>query len=116
MKTALILTSILSVALLVIFAVKWFRTLKNDTTASNLTIYPRDVLLTQDVLKDHGFKIYPTKDRTYASHPNGVVLKWVEGSQWDAECRFMMAKQQATVYTLNQLVEFCNDNQKPIKQ
>lgn len=67
-------------------------------------------------LQDYGFKVYETKDKLYALHPNGASMTQVEGPEWSVEIRGTKGGWHKNVNTIGELTEFCEDHDKPIKK
>ena len=86
-----------------------------EATGHNFEIHPGDIPLDKATLGELGFKIYPTKGGIYALHPNGVAIEYMEGTEWLAEVRRFSKKISKHVYNVRELVEFCEENGKPIK-
>ena len=111
---ALIIVSAALVAVLVILVVKSRNWARNEATADKFTITPGDLPLTQAVLEELGFKIYPTKDKHYAYHADGISMTWVENQEWVVEIRNSNKIWKDHVYTVAELVTFANKHGKEI--
>jgi len=75
--------------------------------------------ITATNLKGYGFKIYDTKDKIYALHPNGISMTRMEGHQWEVNSgrSFGRGPDSTTViYYIHELIEFAEVNNKPINQ
>ncbi len=72
--------------------------------------------ITKVTLQDYGFKIYETKDKLYALHPNGTSMTQVKGSEWSVEIRGITEGGHYYVSTITSLVGFCGEHDKPIKK
>lgn len=72
--------------------------------------------ITKVTLQDYGFKVYPTKDKLYALHPNGTSMTQVKGSEWSVEIRGGVGGWHCNVSTMGELIAFCGEHDKPIKK
>ena len=72
--------------------------------------------ITKATLQGYGFKVYETKDKMYALHPNGTSMTQVEGSEWSVEIRGTKGGWHYNVSKIIELFAFCGEHGKPIKK
>jgi len=113
---ALYIAAGVSLGLLVYFGIKWLKWPKKGPQESSFEIHPNDIILDEATLKQYGFRIYPTKDKIYSTHPNGISLEYVEGLQWICEIRHNRTVYRRNIYSLGDLLAMCDEYRHPIKQ
>lgn len=69
----------------------------------------------KSLLESYGFNIVSTKDKTYATHINGVSMAQVEGSTWAIYIREGKTMWADTIENMSQLESFCSKHNKQIK-
>ena len=118
MKTALIIESIILVALVVILAVKWRKWAVSEVQQTEFEISPGDTPLDRHVLEELGFKIYDTKSTIYALNTDGISLTYVEGSEWVADIRGKVGRNKGRsikhIYTVGELIDMADEFDKKI--
>jgi hypothetical protein len=80
-------------------------------------IYETDLTgpITEAILQEYGFKVYDTKDKLYALHPDGISMTKTEDG-WSIEIKGAKGGWHYNVSTIIGLFAFCGEHGKPIKK
>ncbi len=109
------ITLVLLFGLILYLLIKARKFKKADDAISKAELDKADPI-TKVILQDYGFKVYPTKDKLYALHPNGTSMTQLKGSEWSVEIRGGVGGWHYNVCTMAELIAFCGKHDKPIKK
>lgn len=116
MTKAIIAGLVLTVIVLVLYILYKSRKFKeiNDKIFEKELLKDSDPLNRQALL-DLDFRIFDTKDKIYAIHPNGVSLTYEQDNKaWHGEIKHLGQKWNRYVHSVGELKEYCKKHNKPL--